>query len=263
MLGIAVEEPSSYVFLDDLLDEFGDVPLKFHRLFLQSIVNGDFLPFPHNVRSTRLLHRHMVVIFRESPVASMANLRILQLLPIDAVLTRPGLGAICRPTQQHVHFRVVDILDVVSGNFKRYPMVYLELLRIKLLQIDGATTPMQPDELCFQCFSKGRSAVQVGEPRLCGVTKSVRTYLPSVTPSNSECFQRYALFSHIAGRPGWMVVAVFLLQLFSRNVAMRQNVFDNRARPFCPNGLALFYEIRREIICSHLSDLPVDKVARL
>jgi len=142
MLGIAVEELSSYVFLDDLLDEFGDVLLEFHRPFLQSIVNGDFLPYPHNVRSTRLPHRHMVVIFRESPVASLANLRILQLSPIDAVLTRPGLSAICGPTQQHVHFRVVNVPDVVSGNFKRYPMVYLELLRIELLQIDGATTSM-------------------------------------------------------------------------------------------------------------------------
>jgi len=60
-----------------------------------------------------------------------------------------------------------------------------------------------------------------------------------------------------------MVIAVFLLQLRSCNVAMRQNVFNNRARPLCGDSLAPCYEIGREIICSHLRDLPADKVARL
>jgi len=98
LLGTAVNTKRLYVLFYNFLDVFRDVLLKFQSSFLQSVVDGNLLSQPHDVCSTYLPHRHVVVIFGEGPVTLLANLRVLQLLPIDAVLTRPRLGAIRRPT---------------------------------------------------------------------------------------------------------------------------------------------------------------------
>lgn len=132
----------SYMLLDDLFDEPRDVLLKFHGSPFQSVVNGDFVPGPHDIYATRLSHCYMLIILREGPITSPTHVHISQLLPVDTMLTRPRFGTIGRSTQQHVYFGIVSVSGIVTGYFKRDPMIDLKFLWIELLLIDGATASM-------------------------------------------------------------------------------------------------------------------------
>ncbi len=168
----------------------------------------------------------MGVFVRARPITGSANLHRLVRLPVPAMLARPRFCAVTGTAKQH-EFARLRLSATIASKLIRNSVIDLKISRFVFGQADSAARTVMLDQRIFELLGPNPPAGEFPGGDFCGITKSVRGYLPAVRTRYPIGLQRYTLLAHVAGSTRGMVISVDRSQFLSGNVAMFQNMLDH------------------------------------
>lgn len=112
-------------------------------------------------------------------------------------------------------------------------MVNLKIGGRHLFQIDKAATSVFLDQSFLDDFREARAAFQTPQLTLLQFSESVRRDLSPVATGNAKCLDWYAVLAGVTCDARRVTIAVEFCQLLCGDVAMLDNVVNERFWPLC------------------------------
>src|ERR1039458_1386651 len=217
-------------FCENFLNELRNFQTRFCSVRLQLFILPDFLALPHKVNSPDLPHRHMIIVFRVSPITRQADVFVLLVFPILAMFARPGFRAIRGTAEQH---EIVGLEFVsLSGHLVWHTMVNLQICLVHRFQIDETPAAIFFDQLFFDFFGPTGAPAEAMELLLRRVGEPVGGDFAAIGGGNMKGFELNAQFPNVTRGSRGVIVTVFIFQLFGRDVPVFENVINDGLRAF-------------------------------
>ena len=127
-------------------------------------------------------------------------------------------------------------------------MIDLQVGLWHLLDIDETFAAILCNQCIFDLFRESRSSVELSHTNDFGVGKSIGGDFAPIAASDADALNRNAMLFDITHRSWRMVVAVSFLQFFGRDLAVLQQVINDRLGTFGCNRSTEFYELFGKVL---------------
>ena len=212
----------------------------------QSVVISCLVAGPRHVEATDRPQGNVLVGFRTGPIAGAAHCRLFLLRPIDAMLAGPRFCPIAGPANQ---LKLVwgPLATTLPADLIRHLVVNLQISPFVFRQADAALAPRPFDQRFLETLREYLATRQSARSDLPRVGKAIRPNTLAVTVLDTEGLKRDPLFSHVTGGAWRVVISVAVLEFLRSDVAMFEDMIDDRLGSLRRDGLYPLKEPFREI----------------